>query len=112
MENINNENLILVNIKLFTFENIPYFNTITNHTDCELLYKYKDDDDYIYYFFKFTDLNNEGFIEYTLDKILEDFNIRYCIQIYEINKKYPRTIRINKNKKKIITKSQTKILSI
>lgn len=111
MKNIDNENLILVNIKLLQKNHTQYLNDILNHSDCQLLFKYEDDDS-IFYYLKFMDLNNEGFIEYTLDKILENSNLRYSILIYNINKMYPRTIRINKNKKKIITKSQTKMLSL
>ena len=36
-------------------------------------------------------------------------NLRYNIIVYEENKKYPTSIRINKKGEKIITKNQTKI---
>lgn len=36
-------------------------------------------------------------------------NLRYNMIVYEENKKYPTSIRINKKGKKIITKNQTKI---
>ena len=48
-----------------------------------------------------------------LDKYLDIYKFyRYEISLYEKGKKYPLTIRINKKGKKIITKNQTKLLSI
>jgi hypothetical protein len=49
-------------------------------------------------------------LEILLDKYVGIY--RYQIMLYEKNKKYPFTIRINKKGKKIITKNQTKYLSI
>jgi hypothetical protein len=112
MQNISNQNFILINIRIFNSNNINCIDFLFNHPDCEILNSYEDYNNNIIYYLKFIDLINVEFIEFSLDNILENINIRYNIMIYESNKKFPRTIRINKNKKKITTKSQTKILSI
>jgi len=52
-------------------------------------------------------------LQIILDKYLGVYKFyRYGISLYEKGKKYPLTIRINKKGKKIITKNQTKLLSI
>ena len=52
-------------------------------------------------------------LQIILDKYLGIYKFyRYGISLYEKGKKYPLTIRINKKGKKVITKNQTKLLSI
>jgi hypothetical protein len=59
-------------------------------------------------------LNNEiitDFFEGFLDYLRQDYeDLRYIIKIYEPSKKYPRSVRINKQFKKVKTKQQTKFI--
>lgn len=59
-------------------------------------------------------VNNEiitEFCEGFLDYLRQDYkDLRYIIKIYESSKKYPRSVRINKQLKKVKTKQQTKFI--
>lgn len=51
------------------------------------------------------------FFEDFLDYLRQDYkDLRYIAKIYEPNKKYPRTVRINKQLKKVNTIQQTKFI--
>jgi hypothetical protein len=59
------------------------------------------------YTFSFSTMDNNEIIK--LENFLDNKKVRYNIMIYEDNKKYPSSIRINKKGQKVITKKQTKI---
>lgn len=60
--------------------------------------------------FIINDLELANEIEKILDSSLQNNNrIQYNILLYKIESKYPKSIRINTNGKKIITKKQKKI---
>ena len=52
---------------------------------------------------------NPDFYENYLDSLIFGTKIRYNLVIYTPNKLYPKSVRINRKNKKIITKNQTKI---
>lgn len=68
-------------------------------------------DDITYYIFEINNEKDKNYFEGYLDHIRnEHHKLRYIIKIYEPNKNYPSSIRINKNYQKIITKQQTKLI--
>ena len=116
MENINNDNSILLSIKYNIGVKNKIKESISNiigHTE----YFYSEYDDIMYY-----DIRNNIFFnqivsildEYNFEKNhnIRYHNIRYQIFLYQYNKKYPYSIRINKKGKKIITKNQKKLTSL
>lgn len=111
MENIDNDNSILLSIKCNTdIKNQikESINNILEHTE----HFYSEYDNIMYY-----DIRNNIFFNQIVC-ILDQHNfeknntIRYQILLYEYNKKYPHSIRINKKGKKIITKNQKRLSSL
>ena len=76
-----------------------------------LEYNYEIFDDIIFFHFKINLVDNKHQFEDFLDHLRSVYTkLRYIIKIYEHNKKYPESIRINKLYTKIYTKNQTKYL--
>tara|TARA_B100000941_G_C28248324_1_gene420138 strand:+ start:107 stop:436 length:330 start_codon:yes stop_codon:yes gene_type:complete len=67
--------------------------------------------DMIIYYFNIFDINLASYIEEKFDNYI-NLNVKYSYLLYELGKKYPSSIRINKRGKKIFTKKQTKIIGI
>jgi len=86
-----------------------------NNKDFTLQYSYDEDHEY----FLNLNINNnnnnnnmEEYIESFLDNIRKDLsNMRYNMLVYNHSNKWPKSIRINKQGNKIITKQQTKLCS-
>lgn len=113
MENRENIDLIILRIKsnkieLINTDIIVMLNNIFLNTGYDVTDEMAIDDDTIYFYIR--DTSYLSIIESTLDKHMNLMNFKYGITLYQKNKKYPLTIRFNKNRKKIITKSQTKLL--
>jgi hypothetical protein len=68
-------------------------------------------DDVMMFHYKIDITDNKYKFEDYLDYLCSDYKyLRYIIKIYEPNKKYPESARINKQFKKIKTKQQTKYM--
>jgi len=82
-----------------------------NNKDFTLQYSYDENHEY----FLNLNINNnnmEEYIESFLDNIRKDLsNMRYNMLVYNHSNKWPKSIRINKQGNKIITKQQTKLCS-
>ena len=63
------------------------------------------------YYFNVLDINLAPHIEELFDKYIH-LKVQYNYLLYQLTKKYPSSVRINRNGKKIYTKNQTKILYI
>lgn len=77
------------------------------------IYEYSNEifDDVIMFHYKMDAVENKYKYEDFLDHLRTEYKkLRYIIKIYEQNKPYPESVRINKQFKKIKTKQQTKYL--
>ena len=107
-------------ISLNLFQDRPYDINIINDLNSlslEIIDKYEDYRGlFIYYSFQIgqdSNIENIDIIIKELDELLKkEKGIRYNMMIYDPEKKWPSSIRINKRGKKIITKQQTKYLSV
>ena len=74
-------------------------------------YSYEIFDDVMMFHYKIDISENKHKYEDFLDYLCTEYKkLRYIIKIYEPNKQYPESVRINKQFKKIKTKQQTKYL--
>jgi hypothetical protein len=109
----NEEEYIFLKIKIGSeiditnFDIIIELKKILNHVSYEIFDTNRSMSIYIWNI----DLTDK--LEKFLDSYMNIYNdYRYYIAISQKNKKFPTTIRINKKGNKIITKNQTKLMSI
>ena len=88
-----------INSELNVFPKIDFYETSDLNT--------------IYITFIFFGVENADDIEKIMDNYVNEYTrIRYSIFIYQQYKKFPKSIRINKRGRKIVTKEQKKTLGL